>query len=504
VTTVLLALFGAMIVGETVRPAVNWLSKRMPMPVATGLVFAIPFAVLAGLVILPLRPVIRQIIALIADLPRIAAQLAGMFVNLQQLNSALRPLAATIAQDPLGIMPAFSTLVLALTMALFWLGASTPLTAYSLSLLPPEQRDAAASIFREIGGKLGAYAGGALVNVAIVAIVGMAGLALLHVPNPVILGLFQGAMIAIPYLGTFIAVMAALVVVGGAQGWIAGAEAGALIAIVHTLEGSFISPLIFKKHVDVDPLGCVVAITAGGVLFGITGVVLAVPAASVIKTLMVRVVAPAIQRRFVAGFAAAVVASSMCGIARADEVALTGDQILARAARAKGISGYNVPIHFNVHLLRPIGARGGVEGVANFTAPAKASLTITHAPPPIGTFFRGTYDLDMVPQTWAAKYHATAVALTVEGGVNVYVLQAQNVPVAATIDGVVFKIRKSDFAPLSVEWLYHDHSSIQLSFVDQKVGNLLVPLTATVSVVMPGYALAADAQYGTYTFAPNP
>jgi hypothetical protein len=221
-------------------------------------------------------------------------------------------------------------------------------------------------------------------------------------------------------------------------------------------------------------------------------------AASVIKTLVVGVVAPAIRQRSAATLVAAIIVASACGTARAAGETLTGDQVLARAAASDGIAGYNVPIHFAVRLLRPIGAKGAVEGVATFTAPEQAALAITQAPPPIGTFFRGTYTIDMVPQAWAAKYHVSSVSTSVVGGAPVYVLKAQPVPATATIDGVTFQVGQSDFAPLSADWLYHDGSSIRLSFVNQRVGNLTLPRTATISVAMPKYALNADANYGTY------
>jgi hypothetical protein len=205
------------------------------------------------------------------------------------------------------------------------------------------------------------------------------------------------------------------------------------------------------------------------------------PGATVIKTLV-----------------AAIILASACGTVRAADETLSGDQVLARAAATDGIAGYNVPIHFAVHLVRPIGAKGNVDGVATFTAPAQSALAITQAPPPIGTFFKGTYTIDMVPQAWAAKYHVSSVSTNVFGGAPVYVLQAQPVPAAATIAGVTFRIAQSDFAPLSAEWLYRDGSSIRLSFVNQTVSNLTLPRTATISVAMPKYALDADAKYGTY------
>jgi hypothetical protein len=206
-----------------------------------------------------------------------------------------------------------------------------------------------------------------------------------------------------------------------------------------------------------------------------------------------------IYQRCAATLIAAIMVASVCATALAAGETLSGDQVLARAAATSGIAGYSVPIHFDVHLLRPIGAKGTVEGVATFTAPAQSALAITQAPPPIGTFFKGTYTIDMVPQAWAAKYHVSSVSTSVVGGTPVYVLQAQPVPAAGAIDGVTFQIAQSDFAPLSAEWLYHDRSSIRLSFVNQTVGNLTLPRTATISVAMPKYALTADAKYGSYS-----
>jgi predicted PurR-regulated permease PerM len=282
--TIFLALFGAMIIGETVRPAVNWLSLRVGRPQAMALVFGTLFGALAILVLVPLRMIVPQIAALSSEFPRFAAQAGGIVDR-----------APFLLRDPLGIGPALSTLGLTLVMALFWLGASTPLTAFTLTLLPVNRRAEAASVFNEIGTKLGAYVGGTLANAAIVAIAGTAGLFALHAPYAVALGLLAGALVGVPYLGTFIAMIAVFIAVAGTQGRVKGAEAAALIVLVHSVVGSFVAPLIFKKHVDVDPLGCVVATAAGGVLFGIPGIVLAVPAASVIKTLVVRVAAPAIR-----------------------------------------------------------------------------------------------------------------------------------------------------------------------------------------------------------------
>src|SRR5271154_6006226 len=173
--TVLLALLGAMIVGETVRPIVNHLSARMPRPLATALVFAALFGLLAVMAFLPIQLLVRQTTALIGGLPRVVPFILPA--------GTLETVGGLIARDPLGLVPAFSVLGLTLVMALFWLGASAQLTTFTLSLLPTSRRAEAQSIFSDIGSKLGAYVGGAIVNSAITAVLGTVGLLALHVPN---------------------------------------------------------------------------------------------------------------------------------------------------------------------------------------------------------------------------------------------------------------------------------------------------------------------------------
>ncbi len=117
----------------------------------------------------------------------------------------------------------------------------------------------------------------------------------LGAPYALVLGLVQGLLVAIPYLGTLIAVLTVGGVVLAAQGWVRAAEAVVLISLMEGLEGSFISPLIFKKRLDVAPLSTVLATAIGGTLFGINGVVLAVPAAAIFQLIVLRLLAPAIR-----------------------------------------------------------------------------------------------------------------------------------------------------------------------------------------------------------------
>jgi hypothetical protein len=176
----------------------------------------------------------------------------------------------------------------------------------------------------------------------------------------------------------------------------------------------------------------------------------------------------------------------------------SGQDILARAATAAGLSSYSVPVHFDVTMHRPISLRSGVDGTAYFKSPAKAAIAITHVPGPLGGFFKGSYTLDMVPQTWPSKYVVTSVDQGQLGGTPVYLLRAvpKNDP---AVDRVIFGVSVAGSQAISARWLYKDGSSISLTIRNAQAQGYALPQSETIAVAMPKYNLDATATYGQYS-----
>jgi hypothetical protein len=175
-----------------------------------------------------------------------------------------------------------------------------------------------------------------------------------------------------------------------------------------------------------------------------------------------------------------------------------GDQVLARAAIAKGVQSYTVPVHFEVHLHKPIGAHTEVDGIAYYQAPGHGALVLDKAHGIIGSFFKGTYDLDLVPQTWPANYRVLSMSTTTENGQPVIVLDALPRTGGEDIASVVFRLGGPRHAPIGANWTYKDRSTIALTLANGPVGTHALPQTATVAVDMPKYKLDGTVTYGTY------
>ncbi|MCH8325572.1 MAG: AI-2E family transporter [Bacteroidetes bacterium] len=56
-----------------------------------------------------------------------------------------------------------------------------------------------------------------------------------------------------------------------------------LIIFIYTIDNGIVQPYVFSKSVNMHPIIIILLIIAGGQLFGLIGMLLAIPVASVIK-----------------------------------------------------------------------------------------------------------------------------------------------------------------------------------------------------------------------------
>jgi len=102
-----------------------------------------------------------------------------------------------------------------------------------------------------------------------------------------LIGLVAGVITFIPYLGFAVGLIAALI----AAFWQFN-DALHLVYVVivfgigNVLEGMVLTPLLVGDKVGLHPVAVIFSVLAGGQLFGFTGVLLALPVASVIMVLL--------------------------------------------------------------------------------------------------------------------------------------------------------------------------------------------------------------------------
>lgn len=121
----------------------------------------------------------------------------------------------------------------------------------------------------------------------IMAVVCTLVLSLMKVRYAVILGIFIGAMDMIPYFGSIISVVIAEFIILITGGIWKTVWTSVTLLVLQQLDGNLLAPKIMGVSLDMRPLEIIVVVTVGGSLFGFLGMLISVPVAAVIRTLII-------------------------------------------------------------------------------------------------------------------------------------------------------------------------------------------------------------------------
>lgn len=134
---------------------------------------------------------------------------------------------------------------------------------------------------RRIGDKtttvLGSYVRGTATVAAVDAIGILIGLLILQVPLAIPLAVLVFLLAFIPIVGATVAGILAALVALVANGPIIALIVIGVVVLVNQLEGNFLQPVLMGRSMKLHPFVILIALTAGAVLGGIVGAILAVP-----------------------------------------------------------------------------------------------------------------------------------------------------------------------------------------------------------------------------------
>ena len=285
----------ALILTALFLPAVDWLHRRrVPRSLAVILVFLLGLGALGGLLtfvvtrfIEGLPHLIDQITVSIDSLRDWAAN-GPLELGQQQINNAVDSAIGTLQQRQAeitsGVMSTASALAKFVTgffitifMLIVFLHGGRSIYEFVTRIVPVQVRERVRDAGRSGFTTLTGYVQGTFV-VALVDGIGI-GIGLLVLGIPLALPLaslvFLGAFV--PFVGAMVTGFLAVVIAVLAKGWLYGLFTLGLVLAVQQLEGNVLQPLIMGRAVRLHPLAVLVALTAGGVVAGIIGVLLAVP-----------------------------------------------------------------------------------------------------------------------------------------------------------------------------------------------------------------------------------
>ncbi len=302
----------AFVVAYVLQPAVAFLQQRSRLhrAVASSVVFAALAAAIFGIGFLFAPVAAREMAELRRALPEVvrSAQTTAAewlpTVGLGDLNPLVfaqgtTELTQTVARAIVPVAVALGQFTLELLIFLivvFFLLRDAPrLFEWARSLIPTEERREFLPLIGQVSSLLARYIRGQMLLVLIMWTVTSVGLALLGVPYAIVLGFLTGVLELIPIAGPISAgAIATIVALGNPNpfGWSQLAYVGVVIAMYTVLrhaEDYFVIPLVIGRIVRLHPLVVIISLLAGGALFGLLGILLAVPATATIRLVLVYV-----------------------------------------------------------------------------------------------------------------------------------------------------------------------------------------------------------------------
>lgn len=145
-----------------------------------------------------------------------------------------------------------------------------------IRFLPTKIRKSAGKVLSDVNTQLANYVRGQITVAIIVALMFILLFKIIGLRYAVTLGVTAGFLNLIPYLGSFLAMLPALVL-----GLVAGPEMFVKVVIVfiveQTIEGRFVSPLVLGSQLNIHPITILFVLITSGSMFGIWGVFLGIP-----------------------------------------------------------------------------------------------------------------------------------------------------------------------------------------------------------------------------------
>jgi predicted PurR-regulated permease PerM len=297
---VIASVFLAFIIAAAMRPSVEWL-RRYGVPRGIGIIahYAVLVGVLGVLLWAVVPRAIDQVDKALGGIPTSSSELQQETKGstgvkheiLMRVQDALDelPSGRDLLDPALSVtFTVFEVLVgifFTLACAAYWIFERDRAENLVLSLLPRERRRVVRDTWNLIDLKLGAYVRGTLILVFFVASLLSLIFYLIGLPFWLLIAIFAGFVEVVPVIGPVVA-GALAVGVGFTESWEVALAAGLAVLGVRLLEDYVVIPRVLGTAVGLTPLSVLIAVATMGILFGGFAVLLAIPVAAVLATLV--------------------------------------------------------------------------------------------------------------------------------------------------------------------------------------------------------------------------
>jgi len=156
-----------------------------------------------------------------------------------------------------------------------------------LQVMPNNYFEVSYYILKKVSIQIGRFVRAWIFDASFVGICCGLGFYIIGIDNALPLGVIAGLGHLVPYLGPILGGIPAAIISIIQYGDLSHIPLIAIVLLlVYTLDNGFVQPYVFSKSVDMHPIIIILLIISGSQLFGVLGMLLAVPTAAVVRTLL--------------------------------------------------------------------------------------------------------------------------------------------------------------------------------------------------------------------------
>jgi predicted PurR-regulated permease PerM len=306
---ILLVLFLAVILAVYLDAVSGFLHRRLDIPqgLALGTAVALTLGALVGVVFLIAPAVASQVQDFITNLPKFLTELDQSINRLFRSIPVLRRgvtegsapgLLASSLNELFGVLRGALLPYLKGGVELIIKGVSVFVMALYMArhpgiyldgliaLVPPARRKLARVILSDLRVTLRAWVVGQLIAMVLLAALTTLGLWILGIPYFLAFGVFAGIAAIVPFFGTLLSTLVPALFALGVFGLPKALAVAALGVGVHLIEANFVAPVVMERQVNLPPVITIAGVLLIGKLFGLAGLIIAVPILTFIMVLV--------------------------------------------------------------------------------------------------------------------------------------------------------------------------------------------------------------------------
>ncbi|RWZ52357.1 AI-2E family transporter [Halobacillus fulvus] len=310
VKTVALPLILSIVVYYLLRPIIklmeSWRIKRI-YGILITLLMVVGLITLLIVLIIPFLE--RQFISLAQELPKYLRDLlnstdqwlrnsifgdyySNLFEDVDGIIDQVPDLSTYAMQTVEGITTVITTVtnvviaIVTLPFILFYLLKDGHKLPHHIGkMFPPKVRPEVMSVFKDIDHQLSAYIQGQIIVSFCIGVMMYIGFVIIGLDYALLLAAIASVTSVVPYLGPMIAITPALIISIVTSPFMV-VKLAFVWTVVQLLEGKFISPQIMGKSLRVHPVTIIFVLLTAGHLFGVIGIILAIPGYAILKVMV--------------------------------------------------------------------------------------------------------------------------------------------------------------------------------------------------------------------------